>query len=46
MKGSYNWSANASDNIENIVIIVNEEIAKSFSQKYLELIKNFSIHKV
>lgn len=39
--GSYNWSSNGNYNNENIVIILNEEIAKKFTIQFNKLVNNF-----
>lgn len=44
--GSYNWSFNAIENIENIIIITDETLARSFSDKFTRLIVQFSEFKV
>ena len=46
LTGSYNWSFNASQNIENVVIIIDENMARSFSQKFQQLLSQFSNNKV
>lgn len=37
--GSYNWTVNANYNNENIVIILNENIAKKFTIEFNDLVK-------
>ena len=39
--GSYNWSSNAAKNIENIVIILDKELADSFILKFNQLSVKF-----
>lgn len=41
--GSYNWSLAAAGHLENIVIIVDEAMAKKFTDKFLELIKKVAL---